>query len=216
MKSKIYDIVRISVAVILLSAGVAYATGTWSEPTDVFPNGNVDAPVNVGTTNQVKTGAIGASAFSTLNTSIDKAGDGAGIFKKVQILGGSPADGRVLTATNASGTARWEDKVQIKIERAVAPNSGNYTAVAHCDVANGYKLIGCSGGRTYIVDDRGTASVADDRIQDSGDEDSHGYLGAVPIYANGGIVQSDGVTTADGCKATSDGDLAVVYAYCMK
>ena len=127
MKSKIYDIVRIGVAVALLTSGVAYATGTWSEPTAAFPSGNVDAPINVGATNQVKSGSIGAAAFSTLNTSIDKAGDGLVKATRLQITGGSAADGRVLTATATSGTSHWESpEVGLKICYCIQCNEGDH------------------------------------------------------------------------------------------
>ncbi|MBI4837450.1 MAG: hypothetical protein HY813_03560 [Candidatus Portnoybacteria bacterium] len=42
---------------IILVAGIAYAV--WTEPTAIPPGDNVDAPINIGTTSQYKSGALG-------------------------------------------------------------------------------------------------------------------------------------------------------------
>jgi hypothetical protein len=64
-KATLKDAIRITIGALLLTAGIAYA-GTWTAPSQTFPNGNVDAPINVGSTMQTKTGGIWASAFATL------------------------------------------------------------------------------------------------------------------------------------------------------
>ncbi|MBI4836827.1 MAG: hypothetical protein HY813_00255 [Candidatus Portnoybacteria bacterium] len=42
---------------IILVAGIAYAV--WTEPTAIPPGDNVEAPINIGTTTQYKSGALG-------------------------------------------------------------------------------------------------------------------------------------------------------------
>ncbi|MBI4837050.1 MAG: hypothetical protein HY813_01425, partial [Candidatus Portnoybacteria bacterium] len=44
-------------AAIILVVGFAYAV--WTEPTANPPNDNVEAPINIGTTTQYKSGALG-------------------------------------------------------------------------------------------------------------------------------------------------------------
>lgn len=53
----------IQVAMIVgLFAVAQFAAATWSGPTATPPGGNVPAPLNVGTVNQVKSGGIGATS----------------------------------------------------------------------------------------------------------------------------------------------------------
>jgi hypothetical protein len=48
-----------------ISIGIAYA---WSEPTAAPPNGNVAAPINVGSTDQVKNGGLGLNSLAVFGT----------------------------------------------------------------------------------------------------------------------------------------------------
>ena len=51
-----------------LSVGVAYAA--WTGPTEAPPNGNVPAPINVGTTGQVKNGGLGLNTLTVFGNSL--------------------------------------------------------------------------------------------------------------------------------------------------
>lgn len=108
IKNNFKDTIKIIIGVILLSAGAAYA-GTWTGPTATFPNGNVDAPINVGGSltstigDQVKIGSIWSK--KSLGT------DGGGYFGGIlQIAGGSPGVGKVLTS-DATGKGSWQAPV---------------------------------------------------------------------------------------------------------
>jgi hypothetical protein len=81
-----------SVTGLLLGAFVlsAAAAGVWTPPTNTPPNGNVDAPVNVGDTGQAKTGLLGLKSF---------------LFNPTGVA--NIPVGSVLTATNADGTVGW-------------------------------------------------------------------------------------------------------------
>ena len=50
-----------------ISIGIAYA---WSEPTAAPPNGNVAAPINVGSTDQVKNGGLGVNSLAVFGNSL--------------------------------------------------------------------------------------------------------------------------------------------------
>jgi hypothetical protein len=49
-----------------ISIGIAYA---WSESTAAPPNGNVAAPINVGSTDQVKNGGLGLNSLAVFGNS---------------------------------------------------------------------------------------------------------------------------------------------------
>jgi hypothetical protein len=115
-KTTFKDAIRITIGALLLTAGIAYA-GTWTAPSQTFPNGNVDAPINVGgsttTTvgDQVKGGSFWSNKF--LGT------DGGGFFggdlqvgtttkpAKIRIVDGNQGAGKVLTS-DANGLASWQ------------------------------------------------------------------------------------------------------------
>ncbi|MBI3572546.1 hypothetical protein HY091_03385 [Candidatus Kaiserbacteria bacterium] len=52
---------------LLLAAGVSYAQSTWTEPSQSPPDGNVSAPVNVGSIFQQKTGDFWAAKVGSDN-----------------------------------------------------------------------------------------------------------------------------------------------------
>ncbi|MFA6094376.1 MAG: hypothetical protein WC757_00600 [Candidatus Paceibacterota bacterium] len=101
-KNKLKDMLKIIVAVILLSAGLAYA-GPWTGPTQTFPNGNADAPINVGSSNQTKLGAIGATNFITAKASVNN--DGSASFAVGKITIGSDGALSIKNSSNVQ-TAR--------------------------------------------------------------------------------------------------------------
>lgn len=110
-KNTFKDTVRIIIGVILLSAGVAYAS-TWTAPPSTpipagFPYNNVDPPINVGSVTQTKVGALTTNGALWSKSSFGT--DGGGYFGGVvQIKGGSPAKGKVLTASSTLGDATWQ------------------------------------------------------------------------------------------------------------
>ena len=78
-----------------LIAGISYA---WTGPTANPPLKNAPAPINVGPITQVKSGSLGVDGFSALSKAI--------FYSTVQIKGGAPAVGKVLTS-DADGNASW-------------------------------------------------------------------------------------------------------------
>lgn len=114
-----------SVLVICFSVGF-YVFAAWKEPASNPPDGNVGAPINVGSVTQVKDGGLGINgAFTTVSTTVlaANAGTNVGIGVAVptskldvsgtvkatglQITGGAPGAGKILTS-DASGVATWQ------------------------------------------------------------------------------------------------------------
>lgn len=76
------------------------ATSTWTAPSAAAPNGNVAAPVNVGSVDQSKDGAL------TLNfAGADQIG--LKVLGQIQMVDGSQGAGKVLTS-DATGVATWQ------------------------------------------------------------------------------------------------------------
>ena len=114
----------LSAGVFVLSVSLSYVIFAWTNPTTQAPNGNVDAPINVGSVNQSKTGNLSIGTGSTYW--ITKNGDSfvlkndAGVERlilgqdgsttingQVRITGGSPGAGKILTS-DAGGLAAWQ------------------------------------------------------------------------------------------------------------
>ena len=62
MKKDFSNTLKILIVAIVLSFGIS-AVYAWTGPTQAPPNGNTSAPVNIGTTAQVKNGGLGVGAF---------------------------------------------------------------------------------------------------------------------------------------------------------
>lgn len=94
--------VSLLVAGVLVATGlsIANAAGVWTAPTATPPNGNVDAPINVGASSQTKLGEL-----RIMNSFYSQ---GAVIDGTIAILGGNPAAGKVLVS-DADGLASWVD-----------------------------------------------------------------------------------------------------------
>ena len=73
----------------------AMAAGSWTAPGSTPPNGNVDAPLNTGSSAQVKTGGLTITGLTTLKNLI------------VNPTGGTVTSGQVLTSTGSSGQVVW-------------------------------------------------------------------------------------------------------------
>lgn len=79
----------ILIAVLTVALGTSYLFAAWTGPTQTPPDGNTDAPVHIGTTDQVKDGGLSVNALSVF---------GGGYFQgSVQIgdSGSSPQDGTI-------------------------------------------------------------------------------------------------------------------------
>ena len=55
-----FKTILLSVAVLLISLGIGLVFAAWQEPTASPPGGNVEAPINVSSTGQTKTGNLTA------------------------------------------------------------------------------------------------------------------------------------------------------------
>jgi len=67
----------ILLSVFLMSAVVTQAA--WTAPASTPPNGNVDAPINVGTVNQIKNGGFGANSLAIYGNSYVEGNLGIGL-----------------------------------------------------------------------------------------------------------------------------------------
>src|SRR3989344_5634577 len=110
-----------------LAAGVSWAQ-IYKDPTCNPPNCNTPTPINVGIENQQKGGgAFFTSPFGGINVNGAANFGGAAQFTNVVRINGTvntPADGRVLTATDSVGTAKWKTmKVQSKVYTAYKESS---------------------------------------------------------------------------------------------
>ena len=92
---------------IIVAAGVTYAFA-WTGPTATPPNGNVAAPINVGSSIQTKLGGLILNGSTTSQLSTGLTVFGQSIFDgSIQINDGTAGAGKVLQATDSSGDAKW-------------------------------------------------------------------------------------------------------------
>ena len=101
-------------AVVLLAASILSA---WTGPTQSPPEGNVAAPINVGSVDQVKDAALGVDGLAVFGSQYIQGNLGIGVESPTTALdvagairmrgGGTPGAGKVLVATDGNGTLAW-------------------------------------------------------------------------------------------------------------
>jgi hypothetical protein len=67
MKTQLIQTTKTIILALILTLGISYVMA-WTGPTSTPPDGNTPAPVNVGTTDQVKNGGLGINALSVFGT----------------------------------------------------------------------------------------------------------------------------------------------------
>ena len=95
-------------AIVLTAAlGVNYLFAAWTGPTQAPPAGNTDAPVHVGTTDQVKNGGLSVDALSVFGNGYFQGNVGVGVVAPSEAL---EINGRMKigdsTETPEAGTIR--------------------------------------------------------------------------------------------------------------
>lgn len=94
-KTVLYSLI-VSMTVGTFFIGFSYIHAQWQGPTAPPPGNNVPAPINVGPASQVKTGPIGAGAFSTPYRAADRDGNA------VTLRGGPHNSQLLINATHES------------------------------------------------------------------------------------------------------------------
>jgi hypothetical protein len=173
-----------SVTGLLLGAFVLSAVaGTWTAPASTPPNGNVDAPLNVGIDTQTKNGTIYLKGLAVNPTGT------------ANITVGS-----VLTATNADGTVGWTSpntsgSGSIPSNLTIFTTSGTWTAPAGVTRVRVRVWGGGGGGGSYW----GTGPLP------GGGGGGGGYAEAiVPVTAGTAYAVAVGSGGAGGVNATGE------------
>ena len=69
MINNIKEGIKVSVIALAITLGVTYAYAVWTGPTVAPPDGNVDAPINVGEIDQIKDGGLGVETLAVFGNS---------------------------------------------------------------------------------------------------------------------------------------------------
>ena len=88
--SETLQTVKIIILALILTTGISYVFA-WTGPIQGPPNGNTPAPINVGTTNQVKNAGLGINALSVFGDGYLSGDFGIGTsspFAKLDVVGG--------------------------------------------------------------------------------------------------------------------------------
>ncbi len=64
IKTNIKDSIKVAVLALAITLGVTYVFAAWVGPIATPPNSNVSAPINVGSTDQIKDGGLGVDTLS--------------------------------------------------------------------------------------------------------------------------------------------------------
>ncbi len=62
--SNIKESIKVATIALAITLGVTYAFASWTGPTLTPPNNNVEAPINVGTVDQIKSGGLGVNTLA--------------------------------------------------------------------------------------------------------------------------------------------------------
>ncbi len=105
MKNQIIQSTKIIVLAIFLSVGVNFALGAYSEPSSSAPNGNTDAPLNTGSSAQIKNGDFTIGGVGSLfgnynNTGVLRIGSPTYISGSTTILGTTKIGLQAISASN--------------------------------------------------------------------------------------------------------------------
>jgi hypothetical protein len=142
MSQKIKNIFFSSLPAIILSSLLAVAViYAFTEPTKTPPQGNVAAPINVGSSSQIKGGPLQVNGFRNIGTTILDGSVGIGTMNpqakldvagQIKISGGNPGEGKVLTS-DASGLASWQPVNVGNTQNVVTPFFTRYTYLMSYD-----------------------------------------------------------------------------------
>ena len=117
-----------AIASVVFGLAFTALAGTWAAPTLPPPNGNVDAPVNVGTTTQVKAGSLGigettapsylggtGSILDVNGTTSTNGLANFGLSSLVQhvTIGTAPCPSCVITGGSTGGTTGEQPEVRL-------------------------------------------------------------------------------------------------------
>jgi len=69
LKNNIKESLKISIMALVITLGVTYSYAAWVGPTSTPPNNNIDAPINVGETSQIKDGGLGVDTLAVFGNS---------------------------------------------------------------------------------------------------------------------------------------------------
>lgn len=138
---------------------VAFTASAWTGPTQSPPGGNVAAPVNVGSTDQVKNGGLSVNAFAAFGNSYFAGNVGIGISnpaQKLVVSGNSFLSGNLIvqngnvgigTATPTASLDLGGGNISMGYEQVQNVCSSATSCVATC--TSGKQVLGgacqCSG-----------------------------------------------------------------------
>ncbi len=189
---KTLSTLKVVVLALVLGLGISYAQAVWTGPTAPPTGNNVEAPVNIGSTAQIKTGDLTVGNLTLTGSTIKPSSqsNAGGLFLNYNtglytammgnsnswvwyvnnqtgdtytkgtatIAGGSPAAGKVLTATNVNGDATWQAGVRptvTYVDNAINLTSGgSYTFPANAYAIQGSFNAGSGGTQNSYVDYR--------------------------------------------------------------
>src|ERR1035437_9157308 len=106
MKTDIVNYIKILFLTVILVTGASYLKA-WSGATQTAPNGNVAAPLNIGTTVQTKLGSLVLNAATPIQNAIGLTVFGTSTFNgHIIIADGTQGADKVLIS-DANGVAKW-------------------------------------------------------------------------------------------------------------
>lgn len=107
LPDKIIKNVAFVFSVLVISWVLSYSVLAWSEPGSTPPNGNTDAPINVGTIGQIKSGNLQVNALSIAAAGnallVPNGNVGIGTTtpsQKLHVVGDSFLNGKIITPNN--------------------------------------------------------------------------------------------------------------------
>jgi hypothetical protein len=140
---KIIENAKVAVLALILVFTAGYVKA-WTGPTLSPPNGNISAPINVGSSTQTKLGSLIVNAASPVQNAVGLTVFGTTSMAGIQINSGGAQVGQVLTITNSSGATGW-------ISTSTIMSSGSGSSGVSSIIAGSGMSISPSGGTGNVT-----------------------------------------------------------------
>ena len=149
-KQDLVQSLKVIILALVIAVGTSYVSAVWNAPSATPPNGNTDAPINVGYNGQIKQGNLWIKGLADATTSavngliVENGNVGIGtttpsvkleVGGQVKITGGNPGVDKIL-ASDEDGLASWKSASDLGISSGSTAGTAGTAGTSTSDASN--------------------------------------------------------------------------------